>query len=144
MPSEHPARRAGLLSQKYASERNRDAWLALFTEHAVLEDPVGSSPLDAVGNGHSGKAAIAAFYDTYIGPGRVSFDYPRSFACASECAFVGSVHNELPGEDRETRADGVFIYEVNDEGKLVSLRAFWEWERPMLDADIHPAVGRER
>jgi steroid delta-isomerase len=144
MPTEHPARRAGLLSQKHASERNREAWLALFAEDAVLEDPVGSSPLDAAGKGHAGKAAIAAFYDTYIGAGRVSFDYPRSFACGNECAFIGSVYNKLPGRDAETRADGVFVYRVDEEGKLVSLRAFWEWERPVLATDLHPPVGRGR
>jgi steroid delta-isomerase len=124
MNPEHPARLAGLRSQKYASERNREAWLGLFAADAVLEDPVGISPLDEVGKGHAGKEAIATFYDTYIGSGRVSFDYPRSFACANECAFVGRVFNQLGDDAEEAGSEGVFIYKVNDEGKLVSLRAF--------------------
>jgi hypothetical protein len=142
MAKEHPARQVGLLSQKYASERNREAWLGLFAEEAIVEDPVGVSPLDPVGKGQNGKAAIAAFYDTYIGPGRVSFHFPRSYACANECAFVGRVFNDLGGEAGEVSSEGVFVYKVNEEGKLVSMRAFWEWERPSLDEDIHPPVGR--
>lgn len=42
---EHPARLAGLLSQKYVSEKNRDAWLDLWAEEGVLADPVGPSPI---------------------------------------------------------------------------------------------------
>ena len=41
-------------------------------------------------------------------------------------------------------SEGVFLYRVNDEGKILSLRAFWEHERPRLEGDIHPPVGRER
>ena len=141
--SEHPARRAGLLSQKYVSEGNREAWLDLFAEDAVIQDPVGVSPLDPTGDGQIGKAGIAAFYDKFIAAGKVSFDYPRSYACADECAFIGKVYNEFPGMD-EFASEGVFVYKVDDQGKIRSLRAFWEWERRELEADIHPPVGRER
>ena len=49
--SEHPARRAGLLSQKYVAEGNREAWLDLWAEEGVIADPVGPSPLDPEGEG---------------------------------------------------------------------------------------------
>ncbi len=139
----HPARRAGLLSQKYVSEGNRDAWLDLFAEDAFVADPVGPSPLDPEGHGRQGKAAIAAFYDKFISLGEVSFDYPRSYACANECAFIGTVYTVI-GDGPERGSEGVFIYNVNDEGKILSLRAFWEFGRPTLDEDSHPPVGRTR
>ena len=138
----HPARRAGLLSQKYVSEGNREAWLELFAEDGVIQDPVGISPLDAVGKGQVGKQGIAAFYDNVISKVKVSFDYPRSYACADECAFIGTVFNQVG--DNEFGSEGVFVYRVNDEGKILSLRAFWEFERPRPDGDLHPPVGRER
>ena len=143
MSEEHPARRAGLLSQKYVAEGNREAWLELFDEDAVVQDPVGVSPLDSSGQGQIGKAAIAAFYDKFIAAGKVSFDYPRSYACADECAFIGTVYNKF-GEAPERGSEGVFVYTVNEQGKILSLRAFWEWERPQPGKDIHPPVGRER
>ena len=140
---EHPARRAGLLSQKYVSERNREAWLELWAEEGILADPVGPSPFDPKGEGHRGKTAITSFYDEMISKVEVSFDYPRSYACASECAFTGTVYTRLP-DGSESGSEGVFLYCVDDEGKILSLRAFWEFERPQLDGDIHPPVGRTR
>jgi hypothetical protein len=41
-------------------------------------------------------------------------------------------------DGREGRCDGVFVYKVNEEGKIVSLRAFWEWNR-MLATVFKPA-----
>jgi steroid delta-isomerase len=141
--SEHPARRAGFLSQMYVSEGNRDAWLDLWADEGVLADPVGVSPFDPKGEGHRGKAAVTAFYDNAISKVKVSFDYPRSYACANECAFIGTVYTTLP-DGTENGSEGVFLYHVNDAGKILSLRAFWEHGRPTLDGPIHPPVGRER
>ena len=140
---EHPARRAGLLSQKHVSEGNRDAWLDLFAEDGLVADPVGPTPLNPDGLGHRGKDAIARFYDKFIAMGQVSFDYPRSYACANECAFIGTVYTKI-GDRPEQGSEGVFVYHVDDDGKILSLRAFWEFERAQLSSDIHPPVGRER
>ena len=124
--SEHPARLAGLLSQKHVSEGNRDAWLDLFAEEAVVADPVGPSPLDPEGRGHRGKPAIAEFYDKIISKAKVSFDYPRSYACGDEVANVGSITIVLPN-GAVTQVDGVFTYRVDDSGKVKALRAYWEF-----------------
>ena len=141
--SEHPALRAGLLSQKYVAEGNREAWLDLWAEEGMIADPVGPSPLDPKGEGHRGKEAVTAFYDNAISRVKVSFDYPRSYACANECAFIGTVYSKLP-DGTESGSEGVFLYKVNDEGKILSLRAFWEHRRPQLEGPIHPPVGRTR
>ena len=129
MSDEHPARRAGRLSQRYVASGEREKWLALFADDAVIEDPVGPSPLDPTGKGQRGKAAIADFWDRVISKGKVSFDYPRSFAAGDECAFTGTVINSFPG-GKQFRADGVFVYRVNEAGQLVSLRAYWEFTNP--------------
>jgi ketosteroid isomerase-like protein len=125
----HPARRAGLLSQHYVANGQREKWLDLFADDGVIQDPVGPSPLDPTGKGHRGKAAIAAFWDNVIAKGQVSFDYPKSYAAGDECAFTGAVINTFPG-GKEFRAHGVFVYRVNEVGKLLSLRAYWEFANP--------------
>jgi hypothetical protein len=140
MSDEHPARVAGQLSQKYVAAGERDKWLGLFADDAVVQDPVGVSPLDPNGKGQVGKAAIAAFYDAFIAKAKVSFDYPRSYACENECAFVGTVYTEVGGN--EMASEGVFVYKVNEAGKLISLRAFWEHARPKFEGPLHPPVGR--
>lgn len=140
MSDDHPARRAGLLSQHHVAQGNREAWLDLFAEDGVVQDPVGPSPLDPTGKGHRGKEAIAAFWDNVISKAEVGFDYPKSYAAGDECAFTGCVINTLPG-GKEFRAHGVFVYRVNDDGKLLSLRAFWEFANP--EGASHPPVTRE-
>jgi ketosteroid isomerase-like protein len=128
MSEEHPARRA-----------DREAWLELFAEDGVVQDPVGPSPLDPTGKGHRGRAAIAAFWDNVISKAQVSFDYPKSYAAGDECAFTGAVINTLPG-GVEFRAHGVFVYRVDEEGKLLSLRAYWEFQNP--EGTSHSPVTR--
>jgi len=110
---------------------DREAFLANFAEDAVLKDPVGPSPLDPSGQGHRGRAAIAAFWDMIIGPGNVRFEIDRAYVCGDEIANVGRVLNELPDGGGEIAAEGVFVYRVNAEGKLVSLKAYWDYEKTM-------------
>lgn len=142
MADEHPARKAGLLSQQYVAAGERDRWLELFAEDAVVQDPIGISPLDPIGKGQVGKSAITAFYDNAIAKGDVSFDFPRSYACGNECAFIGTVHMKFG--DVEGASEGVFVYRVDEEGKIVSMRAYWEHERPQWQGPPHPPVGRDR
>lgn len=111
--------------------KDREAFLANFSENAVVEDPVGPSPLDPSGRGHRGRAAIGAFWDAVIGPGSVRFAIERAYVCGAEIANVGTIHNRLPGSDREIAAHGVFVYRVDGEGRIVSLKAYWEYEKTM-------------
>jgi len=107
---------------------DRETWLALFAEDAVVEDPIGPSPLDESGAGRHGKAAIAAFWDTVITTGQVHFDIRESYACGDECANVGRITTTLPDGSRSV-VEGVYTYRVAADGRLVALRAFWEFDQ---------------
>jgi hypothetical protein len=52
-------------------------------------------------------------------------EYPKSYACGNECAFVGRTTNERPDGTRFS-VETVTVYRVDAEGRIVSLRAFWE------------------
>ena len=129
-----PAERAFQRHVQTIAAGDREAWLANFAEDAVVEDPVGPSPLDPAGRGHRGRAAIADFWDRVIGPCAVRFAIDRHFSCGDEIANVGTVYNRLPGSDSKIAAEGVFVYKVDAEGKLVSLKAYWDYEATMADA----------
>ena len=75
--STHIAQRASALSARYASERNKAAWLALYADDALIQDPVGVSPLDPTGHGHRGREALVRFWDMIIGPGNMTYRIPR-------------------------------------------------------------------
>ena len=106
---------------------DKEAWLDLFSDDAIVEDPIGPSHFDPEGKGHRGKEAIAAFWDKAIAPNRLEFNFTDTFQCGNEEANVGNIVITTGGYQVTT--EGVFTYRVNDEGKLVALRAYWELER---------------
>ena len=127
--TEHPARLASQRSIAAVQAKDRAAWLSLFAEDAVVEDPVGVSFLDETGQGHRGLDRIGAFFDANIAPVQeIRFELHDSFAAGDEVANVATIHMTLDG-GATTRCEGVFVYRVRADGKLVSLRAFWEVDR---------------
>lgn len=131
--SNHPAQRAALRSPQLVKEKNKAAWLELFADDAVIQDPVGPSPLDPSGQGHRGKEAISRFWDMVNGG---DFDYTihRSFACGDECANWWTGINVLPDGTR-FEVPMVTTYKVNAEGKLVSLKAYWDFAGVAADLE---------
>ena len=123
---EHPARTAAIKSMTCVQNKDREGWLAMWAEDGIIEDPVGASPLDPEGNGHRGIEKIAAFWENQIAPADLRFTIRHSYACGNECANVGSITVKL-SNGMVSRTELVIVYRVNDEGKVRSLRAFWEF-----------------
>ncbi len=120
------ARELGQASMAAVEARDRDAWLALFEEDAVVEDPVGPSAFDPEGVGHRGIEAIAAFYDTVIAANEsVRFDIRTSHLCGDEVANVGTIRITFEG-GTAVEVDGVYTYRRSPGGRIASIRAFWE------------------
>ncbi len=122
--SDSPVHLAGKRSREAAVARDKEAWLAVFADDAVVEDPIGPSHFDPEGKGHRGKAAIAKFYDMAIAPSELTFNFTKTYQCGDEEANVGNIVIRSSGY--EVVAEGVFTYRVNDEGQMVALRAYWE------------------
>ena len=131
--SEHPARRAAWRSIDAVARGDKQAWLDNFSDDALVEDPVGVSMIDPSGAGHRGKAAIEAFWDKNIANARPMFSLQRSICCGNECANVGTLTIQF-GNGLVTQLHGVFIYKVDDAGKVASLRTFWE----VADMQVYP------
>ena len=120
------AQELGFLSRDYAVAKDKQNWLDLFAEDAIVQDPIGKSPLDPDGNGHKGKGAIEKFYDTVIANGNIEFNILESIPCADECANFAEIKNIVGDEKIETKM--IVIYRVNSDDKIVSLRAFWDYQ----------------
>jgi len=124
----HPAAKANLNSVTLAMKSDKEGWLALYADDAVVQDPVGVSPFDATGEGHKGKAAITKFWDMVIGPSRLTITvHKRIPSGAKACAVHQTISNDL-GKGRKTEVEMIAIYEVNDAGKITRMSAFWNWD----------------
>jgi ketosteroid isomerase-like protein len=130
--TESPVHLAGRLSREAAMAHDKDAWLALFTDDAIVEDPIGPSHFDPDSKGHRGKEAIARFYDMAIAPSELEFHFDKTYVCGDEEANVG--HIVITARGFRVIAEGVFTYRVDDDGKIAALRAYWELDRATASA----------
>jgi steroid delta-isomerase len=128
---DHPARVASHRSMETVSRRAKDEWLALYSEDAVVADPVGPSPFDPEGKGHQGRERMAAFWDgTIATTERLDFEINESYVAGNEVANVGNITAHLPGGVK-MQTFGVYIYRVGTDGLIQSLRSYWEFDRAM-------------
>ena len=131
--TKHPAHEAGRRSREAVIARDKDAWLAVFADDAIVEDPIGPSAFDPEGKGHRGRDAISAFWDMAIAnTTKIEFVFRDTYQCGNEEANVG--HILITTGEYQVTAEGVFTYKANDEGKLVALRAYWEMDRAAATA----------
>ena len=120
------ARELGQASMAAVEALDRQAWLDLFAEDAVVEDPVGPSMFDPEGRGHHGREAIAAFFDNVIAVNEsIRFTIHQSLLCGDEVANIGVIRITFEGGSA-VEVDGVYVYRRSPEGKIASLRAYWE------------------
>lgn len=98
------------------NEQDLEGILSLYADDATVEDPVGSNII-------SGMKALRKFYSgavtmelslTRTGPVRVA---------GSEAAFPFQLRMEVNGVLMKT--DIIDHFKFNEEGKIVSMRAFW-------------------
>ncbi|WP_101760448.1 nuclear transport factor 2 family protein [Oceanicoccus sp. KOV_DT_Chl] len=99
---------------KALADQDLEAVMALYSDDAVVEDPVGSEP-------HVGKDAVRAFYK-----GVVEFELDPVLTgqvriSANEAAFPFYVLNKSAG----VRVNIIDVFKFNDEGDVCGMRAFW-------------------
>lgn len=136
------AQEMGRRSMAMTEAKDRDGWLALFADDGSVEDPVGPSVFDPEGKGHRGIEAIRAFYDNVIAMSeKVRFDMRQVSECGNECAFAGTIHIALP-DGKQGAVDLINLYRVGPEGKITSLRSFWEFERLKFEDPGAPTSSR--
>jgi len=125
MDPNHPAMIASRNSWSAVQRKAKDEWLALFADDAVIEDPIGRSPLDPDGKGKRGRAAIEEFWDSNIGPNTIEVGLGHSRTAGMEAAHQGILTTTFP-DGRKMVVEDIFTYRVNDAGQLVSMRGFWD------------------
>ena len=133
MSEQHPAKRVSLLSREYVHSHNKAGWLGLFSEDAIIEDPIGVSPIDEAGKGHRGVAAREAFWENNIANSDIKIVIHQSYAAGLECANIVTLNTILTfgGKTYSQEVNGIFTYQVNEAEQLVALRGYWEIDEMM-------------
>lgn len=127
--TETPVVTASRSSWRYVQSGDREGWLALMADDVVVEDPIGEAVTNPDGTGVKGKEALAAFYDTNIGPNELTVTCEETFPSSSpsEIAYILVLRTKFPNGFTAT-VRGVFTYKVNDEGLITNLRGYWNMD----------------
>lgn len=133
MNPDHPALVAARSSWSAVQRKAREEWLALMADDVCIEDPIGVSPLDPVGKGHCGKQAVRAFWERTIAPNSIRIEVFRSYAAGLESAHHMKLTSTFPN-GASLEVEGIFTYRVNEAGRIVALRGYWE----MAGAKVNP------
>ena len=125
MSEEFPALLAARNSWKCVHAHDKQGWLALMADDVCIEDPIGvAPPTNPDGKGIRGKSAVSEFWDKHIGPSKISIETHESHSTAYESAHVLTLTTTL-SNGVVTKVRSIFTYEVDDDGKLTSLRGYW-------------------
>jgi steroid delta-isomerase len=105
---------------------DREGWLALFTEDATIEDPVGTEI-------HTTPDARAAFWDmTHSLADDIELRPAGSARVAGgEAAFAFTIVTDLGGQ--ELALDAIDVMTFAGDGRITGMRAFWDMDdmRPL-------------
>lgn len=99
---------------------------SLFADDATLEDPVGSER-------RSGIAAICGFYEAAFQL-EITTRLNGTIGCADRFVAFAFTLGYLD-DGKKMEVDTIDIFEINDDGKVASMRAYWS------EKNRHPSVS---
>jgi steroid delta-isomerase len=100
-------------------DMNVEAWVSTFAEDGVSHDPVGAPP-------HQGHAAIRAFLTGVLALfENVGLQEQSVFIAGNEAAVKWIGYGRGKNE-RDVRFEGIDVLSVNELGKIISVRAYWD------------------
>ena len=112
------------VAEAYVAASNagdRAAVLARFSRDVVWYDPVGRPP-------HVGHEGVGAFYDeTRALADRIEMKLHDVIVCGAEAAMVLEIHATIG--DSTMVMDCVETLEVNDDGRISGMKAYWDMSR---------------
>jgi hypothetical protein len=136
-------------SPRAVAAGDKEAWLDMFSELAVIEDPVGSAPhissiFDAK-SGRRGNDALSRFYNTFIAGNRIEFLTDKDYVAGNKVLRDLALRLEVNG--MQATVPMHLLYELvseQDELKVQRLSAHWEFlpiSRQMVSSNVGGMLG---
>ncbi len=111
----------------FAATRAMDteAWVATFAPDAISYDPVGAPPT-------AGHDALRQFFEAILGAfDKVGLTEDQMFIAGNGAAVKWTGRGK--GKNgREVRFEGINIFELNEDGQIQNLRAYWNPAEVMM------------
>lgn len=125
-------------SPESVAVHDKERWLSIFSQYAIVEDPVGSRPhvngiYDKKGK-QRGSSALSRFYETFIAPNTIQFNVERDIVCEDHVMRDLSISINMPGTTVSVPMH--LLYELTDENNEIKIRrlaAHWEL-MPMVNS----------
>ncbi len=122
-------------SPEIVGRHDREAWLGLFSQSAVVQDPVGAGP-NRKGQGvRDGRDELARFYDIFIASNDIKFTVNQDIVIGNEAVRDILISTVMPnGASCEIPA--LVKYSVIEEGgelKIDKLNAHWDLSKNSLN-----------
>lgn len=113
-------------SPERVAAHDRENWLALFGDDALIEDPVGSPPA------RKATGALARFWDTFIAPHEIRFEVRRDHVIGRDVFRDAVIHTRIkPGVAIDVPA--YLLYQLDDgAGGLQVRRMAAHWQLGQL------------
>jgi len=111
---------------------DKKAWMGIFAQYHVVEDPVGSAPhfggLYDAKSARRGHGALDRFFDTFIAPNDIVFDVQKDVVCANHVVRDLTVHISMSGKVKIAVPMHLLYELVQEQGewKIMHLAAHWE------------------
>lgn len=98
--------------------KDHNGWLACFAEDAVSYNPVGTPPI-------RGLDGLSQMFEKFAGVFKdIKFTAESMFVAGNEVAVKYTINGQ--GKNgRLVAVEGINVYEVNDRGKIQTIRAYW-------------------
>ncbi len=103
----------------HLTQMNPQGWLDTLADNAVIYDPVGKPPLNPQEDSQKFFRILTTFYETF----EIS---QESLVVVGKEAAVKWTMKVIAKNGRQGMAEGISVFEVNDQGKITQIKAYWD------------------
>jgi hypothetical protein len=114
-------------SPENVAKHDREQWLGLFSDAALVEDPMGSPPA------RKDTGALGRFWDTFIAPHDIRFEVARDHFMGHDVFRDAIIHTRI-GPKIKIDVPAYLLYQLDDAMQVKRMAAHWQLGQLSLGA----------
>ncbi|NET85624.1 MAG: ketosteroid isomerase [Moorea sp. SIO1F2] len=97
---------------------NPGGWVEIFAEDAVIYDPVGKPPINVSEDSEKFFGLLSSFFNSF------EISQEQIFIAGNGAAVKWRMQVSAKN-GREATAEGISVFEINDDGKIQQVLSYW-------------------